>query len=284
MRFDWLTSFLAFAEEGNFTRAAKRLHLSQPALHLHVSRLGDELGAELYVRRGRSLVLTQAGKRAQAYAHEVLQRHQALRDELQGTDSAPPVVSAGRGIHLYLLAEPLRDWVSAGGSVALHMGDQAGVLDALCSGSAHLGIAPLAEDVPGILTRNLRSIGQVAIVPEGHHLHGRTRIRLEDLAKEELVLPPADRPHRLAITRALRSIGETPKVRVEAGGWELMMHLAALGLGVAIVNDYCVPPPGTRAVRIPELPKLELYLLEREGAWMPDSARELARVLRRSVR
>jgi DNA-binding transcriptional LysR family regulator len=56
-----LRAFAAFAEERNFTRAARRLGLSQPALFERVARLGSLLEVPLYRREGRSLVLTEQG-------------------------------------------------------------------------------------------------------------------------------------------------------------------------------------------------------------------------------
>ena len=53
---DRLRSFIAFGEELSFTRAAARLHLSQPALHVQVARLTEELGVLLYRRVGRGPV------------------------------------------------------------------------------------------------------------------------------------------------------------------------------------------------------------------------------------
>ena len=57
-----LRAFAVFAEVLNFTHAAERLHVSQPALHARIRRLADTLGVELYRREGRRLLLTHAGE------------------------------------------------------------------------------------------------------------------------------------------------------------------------------------------------------------------------------
>ena len=54
--------FLAVAAEKSFSRAAKKIHLSQPTLSEHVAELEDELGTKLFLRKGRTVALTEAGR------------------------------------------------------------------------------------------------------------------------------------------------------------------------------------------------------------------------------
>ncbi|HBQ14955.1 MAG TPA: transcriptional regulator, partial [Myxococcales bacterium] len=71
---EWLRAFVVFAEHLNFTRAAEALHLSQPALHVQVKKLGEQLEVTLYERRGRALVLTDEGREVLAFGRELLAR------------------------------------------------------------------------------------------------------------------------------------------------------------------------------------------------------------------
>src|SRR5579884_920467 len=63
---------IAVAEEGNFTRAAERLYLTQPALSVQVRKLEQELGTPLFVRLGREVALTSAGEAFVAQARRAL--------------------------------------------------------------------------------------------------------------------------------------------------------------------------------------------------------------------
>src|SRR5688572_3455202 len=78
-----LRSFVAFAETANFTRAAERLHLSQPALFVQIKKLAQALDTPLYTRRGRTLELTVQGKKLLAYGREQSEREQLLLQELK---------------------------------------------------------------------------------------------------------------------------------------------------------------------------------------------------------
>ena len=74
MNIEALESFRVFARTLNFTRAAEQRYLTQPALHKQIKLLGESLGVELYVRRGRELKLTEAGVAVAKFSREVLDR------------------------------------------------------------------------------------------------------------------------------------------------------------------------------------------------------------------
>ena len=62
LNLDALYAFTVFSETRNFTRAAETLHISQPALHVKIKKLSEELGVPIYTKSGRELVLTSYGK------------------------------------------------------------------------------------------------------------------------------------------------------------------------------------------------------------------------------
>ncbi|MEL6427730.1 MAG: LysR family transcriptional regulator [Planctomycetota bacterium] len=81
INFHHLRYFQAVAHEGNLTRAAQRLHVSQSAVSVQIKKLETQLGQDLFEREGRRLVLTEAGSIALEYADAVFR----LGDELLGT-------------------------------------------------------------------------------------------------------------------------------------------------------------------------------------------------------
>lgn len=79
-----LRSFVAVAEEGHLSRAAERLHLSQPSLSAHIKALEEELGVALFVRTPKGMLLTEAGKLLKGKAETALRSVDSLRAEAQG--------------------------------------------------------------------------------------------------------------------------------------------------------------------------------------------------------
>lgn len=80
LNYHHLRYFWAVAQEGNLTRAAEKLHVSQSAVSVQVKKLEESIGHDLFERRGRGLVLTQAGRVALDYADEIFN----IGDELLG--------------------------------------------------------------------------------------------------------------------------------------------------------------------------------------------------------
>jgi len=97
---DRLRTFAAFAEDTNLSRTARRLHLSQPAVHAQLEALGDELAAvcarpvPVYQRAGRGLVLTDEGIELAAFARELGTRADELVARLRGDRAEQPVILA----------------------------------------------------------------------------------------------------------------------------------------------------------------------------------------------
>jgi LysR family transcriptional regulator, hypochlorite-specific transcription factor HypT len=77
----WLEDFLAIAEDGGFSRAAERRHVTQPALSRRIKALEDWLGTPLFERTSHTLTLTPAGKTFRSVAEDVLRRVVAGREE-----------------------------------------------------------------------------------------------------------------------------------------------------------------------------------------------------------
>jgi LysR family transcriptional activator of nhaA len=90
---DWLNYhhllyFWTAAREGSITAAARKLRLAQPTLSAQIGQLEERLGADLFVRRGRSLALSDAGKAVFDYAEQIFTLGQEMVEVLEGRRSA----------------------------------------------------------------------------------------------------------------------------------------------------------------------------------------------------
>jgi hypothetical protein len=188
------------------------------------------------------------------------------------------VLVAGEGTLLYLLSGPIHEMSLAPDvRVRVLTRDRDGIVSALESGEAHLGVVPL-DAVPDRLDATLlRTVGMKVVFAKGHPLARKRRLRLRDLAGQRLILPPADRPHRQMVARALASANVPWELAVEAAGWELMLRFARLGIGLAIVNDICSVPRGAVSRPLRELPGLRYMVAHTAGRPLPEPASALRR-------
>jgi DNA-binding transcriptional LysR family regulator len=264
---DALIAFAEFAEDGNFSRAAVRLHISQPALHTKIAKLSRSVERPLYVRKGRSIEITEAGRKVQRFARELAASTIAFQNDLLERESAQPVVlAAGEGSFLYLLGQGIRAHLAGGKhSLQLLTADGTAAVEAVQSGRAHLGVASLETIPDGVSAEPCTRVGQMLAIPKQHPLSARRNIRLRDLNGAALIVPPPGRPHRVMLSQMLQSAQVDWTVAVEASGWEVMLHLVRLGMGLAVVNACCRIPSGVVTRSVPDLPSLQYFVFCRTG-------------------
>jgi len=263
MNYEQLLSFVAFAEQLNFTRAAERLHISQPALHVQIRKLGEVVGRPLYRREGRALVLTPEGERLATFGREVADRGKQVLAEVRGGPAAGPVVlAAGMGALHYLLGPALRRFPKRTWPLRVLVLHGAEAIRAVRDARAHAAV--VAGEVPeGLAATKLREVGQHVILPSEHRLASRRSVKPDDLAGEDIIVAPTGAPHRTLVEHALAGVSWTPAVEVT--GWELTMELARDGLGIAIVNDFCPAPRGTVAIPLRGAATVTYRWLQRTG-------------------
>jgi DNA-binding transcriptional LysR family regulator len=276
---DALRAFAAFAEHRNFTAAAAVLRISQPALHVKIKKLAAGIGADLYERDGRRLVLTAAGERLAAFAAEYDRR---LAEFLRDMHGAPATlaIAAGRGTFRWVIAEAVREASAAGRQVRVITADRDGSLAALAAGRADVAVIGYDPPPRHVGSVQLAGFPQVLMVDSAHPLAGRGHVRLADLDGLDLVVPPADRPHRRTLERALLDARVSWRPVAEADGWDLLVHFAALGIGATVVNG-CVPAPeGLTAVPVADLPPVRYWAAWRRQRY-PEPPEIVDRFLRR---
>jgi DNA-binding transcriptional LysR family regulator len=275
LNYEHLFAFVTFADHRNFTRAAIQLHISQPALHVQIRKLGEAIGRPLYTKVGRELVLTAEGERLAAYGREIRDRGERVLGELRGERVAgPTILAAGQGALMYLLGPAIRRFRHP---LRVLSSTAPQTIEAVRSARAHLGV--IAGDVPADLAgTKFRVVGQQVVVPATHRLAGRRSIAASALAGESIIVAPGGTPHRALVEHALRVAGVDWQIAVEVTGWELMLHLARLELGIAIVNDFCDPGRGMTAIPLRDVPGVTYHVIARDTL-SPEAAQLRERLL-----
>jgi LysR family transcriptional regulator, transcription activator of glutamate synthase operon len=239
MNVDELRWFVAVAERGRVTRAAEELYISQPALSRALRRVQLELGVNLFDRNGRNLRLNRYGELYLGYARR------ALAELDSGQRSIEEMAGGERGLVSLGFAPTLSIWlvpalVSAfreehpGPRFQLHQDAVGPLVGTLRDGGVDLLITPRPGD-PALAWHPLGSERLQLVVPVGHRLAGRKRVRLAEVAGEGFVMLKHAFDLRDLVEDLCRAAGFEPESRFEAEDVASARALVAAGLGIAVV-------------------------------------------------
>ena len=269
-----LEYFVAVAEEANFTRAAKRVHVAQPGVSAQVRLLEHELGQVLFDRSGRQVRLTKAGAAVLPYARAALDAVTGARfavDELAGLMAGKVAVGMVISCSLPDLPELLAEFHQRqpGIEITLSEANSDVLLEALSSKRLDLALVGLATPPPKqIETQVVRDEALVAAVSKEDALAVRTSVTLLTLRDRPLISLSAGTGLRPALDRACAISGFRPQIAFEATNLNVLAQLAGRGLGVAILPESVAQ---THAKIIHALPISRPSLRGRlELAWNPE--------------
>ncbi|MEQ0560594.1 LysR family transcriptional regulator [Amycolatopsis sp. NEAU-NG30] len=243
MELHQLAYFVAVAEEGNFTRAAERLHVAQPGVSAQIKRLERELGQELLDRSGRTVRLTDVGAAALPHARAALAAVQGVReavDELAGLVRGQVAIGAVTSAGPVRLPDLLAGFHERYPAVEITLSEANSdeMLAALREGRLDLAVVGLAgEPPPGIATQVLIDEPFLAVTADSGPLSGRTAVDIPELGEVPLMALPKGTGLRTALDAAFARVGRTPRIAFEAADPNVLVQLAMRGLGVAVVPE-----------------------------------------------
>ena len=264
--------WVAVAEERNITRAAERLHMSQPALSAAIKQLEAQLGVALLDRSDRVLGVTAAGELLRREGRGLLAAADGVFDAVRGLDRSPVgrlrlgmTPTARYGLGPELLAACARD---APGVMLYPAEDTTGaLLRDVRGGRLDLAVVFCAPDADDVVA--LRSEPAVVHLRADHPLAGRSSVALEELAGETfLVAESAESGGFTARVLALcRARGFEPRVLADPYP-DLGLQAVREGLGVVVYVRSAFPPEVPGSVFVPVAPAVgfPFALASRGGA------------------
>lgn len=249
-----LASFVAVAEELNFSRAAARLRIAQPALSRQIRLLETELGGTLFERNKRRVALTEAGERVLEQARVTLAHFERTvavgRSAMSGQVGLVRLATTSASVFHPRTADVIHSYRTRWTQVQLELQEMPGShqFEAIAEGRIDLGIVHLDEEFigsgqarrwPALRFESLAREGLVAALPVAHQLAKRTQVTLMELADEAfLTLPRRYSPEYGGPFRRLEKLrGSAVRMAQEVLNVPAMVHLAGAGLGVALVPE-----------------------------------------------
>jgi len=240
-----LRIFARVAQEGGFTRAAKSLRLSQPAVSKAVRELERQTGVPLLERAGRATRLTAAGEALYARARELFAVERSAEEELgalRGLSGGVLRVGASTTVATYLLFPYLARFRQANPRVELRVSsaNTRAIARALLERRLDLALVEGPVRHPKIEVVPWREDELVVIAPPTHRFATRRSIQLRELALEPLIVREPGSGTRKVAERALAEHQLTPTVALQLGSTEAIKQAVAAGLGLAFVSRFAV--------------------------------------------
>ena len=297
MDFAIIEAFAAVVEFGGFTRAAERLHLSQPALSRRIALLEHELRQPVFERGRRGAPLTDAGRTFLPHAQAALA---CLRDgaaavqALERGDAGNLTLAIVGTLASTDLTAQLGRFHAAHPRVRvlLRTGSSAEVSSLVRRGEAALGLRYFADPAPDVVSRAVYQEPFVVIAAPAHRLAGARRIAPERLRDESWVAFPPRRGAAVdafgqALVRALAAAGLDGAEIVVIDSLTAQKRLVEAGFGLALVPESSVREElALRTLCRLDVPKLraelDVHLIHRKGAFLSPAGRRLLEVLSRA--
>jgi DNA-binding transcriptional LysR family regulator len=236
-----LEYLVAVAEEANFTRAAERIHVAQPAVSAQIQRLERELGQPLLDRSRRVVRLTSAGEavlpHAKAALNAVGAMHIAIDEVTQLVRGSVTIGTVAS--HSVDIPRLLADFNADHPNVEITLGTDSSdsLIDNLRAGGLDMAIVSVGPDETpdGLAVEVVTDEAIHAAVSASDPLATRTKIRLSDLRQRTLIALPVGAGIRRQFDEACAKAAVPPRIAFEATTPAALADLAERGLGVAIV-------------------------------------------------
>lgn len=229
-------------QDFNLTTVANTLFTSQPGVSKHIKDLEDELGIEIFVRRGKRLLgLTEPGKELLDVVERILidvQNARSIADHFSSRETGSLTIATTHTQARYALPEVIKNFKAAYPKVhlVLQQGSPSEIAELLTAGDADIAIATEAlNSVPEIVTFPVYTWHHALVVPQGHPLTQRATITLADVAEYPIVTYHEGFTGRANIDRSFVQAGLAPDIVLSAIDADVIKTYVDVGLGIGIV-------------------------------------------------
>jgi DNA-binding transcriptional LysR family regulator len=236
-----LKAFVAIAETGTFTAAAARVHVTQAAISMQIRQLETEVGAKLFVRAPRHVILTEAGEHLLHRARQILREHDAAIDEiaeLAGAERGRLRIGSASAM---VLTDPLPKILKEirkrhpRAEVSVTSGTSEALVEQILGGELDLAFVSLPVEARGIQTERLSEDQLVAIASPRHRLSKQRTVSAYTLAGEKLILGERGGNTRRLIDQFFAQAGVTLNVAMELSRQAAIKRMVEEDMGVGIV-------------------------------------------------
>lgn len=276
--------FIAVSEQMNFSKAAERLHISQPSLSNAIKKLEQEIGSPLLERNTRNLQLTEAGELLFERAKVIVKNMEVLKIEMDEV-----IVHGTRDITIGVM-ESIKHWLPKVIAnykkdyphMKIHLVDILGskrVKKSLKSYKTHLIITNQLMDDPELEVQTLYEERLVVVLPLHHPLAQKDTLTISDICEEPFIISTEGFQTRRDILTSFEQAGKNINIQFEIERFETAVSLVREHLGVTILPENYLQGPTAKTIVKKEIEGLNLsrnvYLVYLKNRHLPLAIRQL---------
>lgn len=288
-----LLTFHEAAEELNFSTAAQKLSITQPAVSAQIHNLEEDLGVKLFNRIGRIIALSEAGEVLRGFSRRIfrlLDEAESVMDELRlvrrGTLKIGTTTTYAGHIMPPLLSRFQTEFPMV--KVILHEGSSMDIAKRVAKLEIEVAVVAYSGNLKNVQFDLLRQEELVLVLPPGHPLASRTSVSIKALAKEKFILREKGSSTRLIMRNLFRQHRINPPVVFETSNVDFIKEQVANGMGVSFLTRSAVSEElasgrmATAKLKEEKL-KLEIYSAIRIGHELSQPARAFLDIVTKSM-
>lgn len=237
-----LRYFIEVTRTGNFTHTAENLYITQPALSRIIKSLEDELGARLFIRSRKKLMLTDAGRVLYKYAQEIEKQVQHMETELDSLLTLKKGhirIGLPTVINSFFFSDLIGYFHQEYPEVTFQLEEDGSkrIEEEIVNDKLDFGVVVLPDkhdmfDYYTFVNENLK-----LVVPSYHHLAGEQEVSLQDLKEEAFIMFNQDFSLRNRILAACKEAGFQPKIISETSQLDFIEEMIASNLGITLLPE-----------------------------------------------
>ena len=235
-----LRVFHEAAKHMNFTAAAKKLCITQPAISAHMKLFEDFLNLKLFQRRGRKIHLTDEGKALYDYARKIFEHEKEIEDlidDLKELKRGTLRLGTSKAYARYFMPFLITSFRDAYPHIKIHLheGSSLDIIHSLLDFQNEVAVIAKVEDNPDVCFIPFSHEELVLILAPGHPLAGKRCIALAELAEEPIIIKERGSGTRKLVNALFDDNGISPQILMETSNTEFIKQLVQRGDGVSFV-------------------------------------------------
>lgn len=184
-----LEQLISIAEQGTLSKAAERLHLSQPAISRSMQRLENDLGVTLFDRQKNKIALNSNGELAVQYAQKITTQIQDMVNGVRALDRNQRTIAVGSCAPAPLWnIVPMLNTIYPEMTISSEIKEPDKLMQGLLDGTFHIIVAPTLINEPNVYCTKYGEEQLFFSLPPGHALSGKKGLHLKDLDGETMLL------------------------------------------------------------------------------------------------